>query len=821
MEILNIGGEWYGGFVLPGSSCENQLGEKREYSEEFSKEAVRTVPEKYEYLGPLLLERRVEIPEDVEGKSLRLFLERVNVASSLAIDGQQIDRQKLGLSTPHIYDLTGRVGPGRHIFSLTLDNSNLASMADMASGYSRDTGGYWNGAIGRIELQWENICHIAGTQIFADCERNVSVRVTIESDTHVPFETQDAMLEVSIPGAATQRFDFKLWTSRQNSTFEFQTAEQLQQWDEFEPTLHEARLRLYVGGMLTDEKTYSFGTRQLKVDNKRLTINGRPMALRGTVDCAIFPLTGYPPMTRETWEHNLGAVKDWGLNHVRFHSWCPPEAAFEVADELGLYLQVEMPLWLNKDVTPLELGDDSIHETYYLKEVRSILKTYGNHPSFCFFSCGNENMGDFELLEDIIRFARAMDDRHLYTMSSNFDHTVSPVEDYFLAARAYGQGIRAQYMQDRVAEATDVNFTEAIKPVPVPVVSFEVGQYCVYPDVDVISKYTGNMLPVNFDVIKKEMQRKGIYNRRRQFVEASGALAARLYKEDVEAVLRTEGMGGFQLLSLTDYTGQNTATVGMLDAFYDDKGVVDRKYWRQFCSARVPLFEARRIYSNREKLVARLGLYDYSSSPLKDPEYTIRLTIGDKTLAEIKQREQEFTYDLGSITEASQITVEVSVEGACNSWRIYVFPENRGEIPQPRIVSIEPAETLSSAFTPLFWSPVFFETDEPCGAIIAADHPALKYFPTDVYPDYQWKQLLENAVAVPESVIDGPIDKIVELVPNFEYNVPGQILFVGDYEGTPALYCGFDLRMEGLEVQQLKHSLYKYTQDRGMKLILL
>ena len=75
---------------------------------------------------------------------------------------------------------------------------------------------------------------------------------------------------------------------------------------------------------------------------------------------------------------------------------------------------------------------------------------------------------------------------------------------------------------------------------------------------------TGNILPVNLDAIKKFMIEKNVYHKLNDYIKASGDLAVKLYKEDIEAALRTKDFGGFELLSLSDYTGQSTATVGIL-----------------------------------------------------------------------------------------------------------------------------------------------------------------------------------------------------------------------------------------------------------------
>lgn len=830
-----------GQFMVPGSACSNGIGNKQEYYKEFSKEAVRAPRERYEYIAPLWLSREVDFPEGIETKRVRLFLERVNIASELWLNEEKIGRRMIELSTPHVYDLTGKVTAGTHRLTLRIDNRNLISMGDMASGYSIDTQGYWNGIIGEASLHIEEIICIDNLQVYPE-ENGIKVKITTLSAQHTPLQTKRIKLKLSVVAPDGRRlpekeFETELFTSRQNN-YVFYEMEDISPWSEFHPDLYQ----LEVYGDEVEEKHVSFGMRILSKKEKKLFINGNELFLRGTIDCAQTPKTGYPPMDKETWLFRMRQLKRYGLNHMRFHAWCPPVAAFEAADECGIYLSVEMPLWLNRDVTPLELGDDPAHYDYYRKELISILDTYGNHPSFLLFSNGNENMGDFAFLEELTLTAKAYDTRHFYTMTSNFDHIVSPHDDYFCASDAYHECVRIQHIHDKVAESTCVDFERAVDLVPVPIVTFEVGQYCVYPDVDIIKDYDGSMLPVNFDVICKEMKKKGVYERRTEYVKASGAFAAKLYKEDIEAVLRTKGMVGFELLSLTDYTGQSTATVGILDVMYRDKKVIAPEEWRNFCCETVPLFMAKRIFSNQEKLCARLGLYQAGEHKIDRPLYRITITKlnsqGQEVFWETETFEEEIEVDLRAITKASMLSVVIRVSEPEsgkeyeNHWQVFCYPNEcvqaEFEAAGIRVISSKAElceaansdsvclatgdvfeEPMESGFIPVFWSPVHFPSQKPCGAIFKKNHPVFDEFPTEEYPDYQWKTLLDNAKAVDRNKI-GEATVLAELVPNYVDNTQGVLLYEKLVGKAKVLFCGFDLNTGDLPAGQLKQSMIRY-----------
>lgn len=567
--------------------------------------------------------------------------------------------------------------------------------------------------------------------------------------------------------------------------------------------------------------------RTIKTENKKILLNGRQIALRGTTDCAIYPLTGYPPTDLETWRRNLSVIKSYGMNHVRFHAWCPPENAFNAADELGIYVSVEMPLWLNRDVCALELGEDSIHRAHFLNAALNISRTFGNHPSFIMFSNGNENMGDFELLNDITTCVKAYDSRRIYTLTSNFDHPVLPCEDYLCAYEAGGHPIRIQNIQDEAAKDTCLDYSQAVSDVPVPIISFEVGQYCVYPDVDSLDKFSGCMMPVNFAAIRKDMQEKGVYDRLADYIKASGDLAVKLYKEDIEAALRTKDFGGIELLSLCDYTGQSTATIGILDVFMDSKGLITPEKFREFCNAVVPLFKAKRIFTNRETFEAELDLYDFGDTKMTVPQYHVTIRLHGRIFYETTTRDTKISVPLDTIDRSSQLDVTVEVGEYRNSWRIFVFAENTENYDVKYIRTPQELEeikrtggraivtkdcfenAIDGSFIPVFWSPVHFPSPRPCGSIIDETHPALAKFPTGRYPDYQWKRLLDHSVSMDISKIDGA-QPIVETVPNFFNNVYSSSLFEVKAGNAELLFCGFDLDGDYPESRALKASIEKY-----------
>lgn len=336
-------------------------------------------------------------------------------------------------------------------------------------------------------------------------------------------------------------------------------------------------------------------------------------------------------------------------------------------------------------------------------------------------------------------------------------------------------------------------------------------------------------MPTNFDVIKKEMIQKGVYHKLDDYVKASGDLAVKLYKEDIEAALRTKDFGGFELLSLCDYTGQSTATIGILDVFFDSKGLIEPEKFRQFCNSVVPLFKAKRIFANTETLEAELDLYDFGEKKIVNPEYDVKIYNGSELFYKCKTTDTKISVALSDIKKSAQLNVAVSVQGYKNEWHIFVFApceENKDvryirtqeelkEIIKTGGRAVATKECFDKptdgSFIPVFWSPVHFPSQKPCGAIIDNTHPIFENFPTEKYPDYQWQTLLDNSKNVDISSFGDDFKPIIEAVPNFVDNTPLSPLFEAKIGNADILFCGFDLDKEDIATKQLKACIDEYV----------
>lgn len=756
---------------LPGTTDSNRKGVP------VTGRPINRLSRLFEYSGPAWYEREVEIPKSWESRSIELHLERVLWISSVYVDGAPAGTVK-SFSTPHSHDLSALLTPGKHRISICIDNRVPESFDRWSHAFSEYTQTAWNGIVGAIELRVKDRVHIADLQVYPDVEKKLAKVVCrianpdgekIEGLLRVNIFSKDKTKpNPPVPNLAPVRGSGKML----EATVDVPMGDGVLLWDEFSPNLYEAVASFTAqnaDALQASSQTAVFGMRHYSQNGPHFLVNGRPVFLRGTLECAVFPLTGYPDMTVEGWLRICRTVKDYGLNHIRFHSWCPPEAAFVAADQTGVYLHVELPCWT-------EVGKDEFLNAFFQDEMDSILQRYGNHPSFVQLCMGNELRGDFDYLAKLVRRGRETDPRHLYSGSTARKHL--PEDEFYVSHVSSAGGITTYGAR---GPQTDYDLRKAYDALKVPGVAHEVGQRAVYPNFKEMSKYTGVLYPRNFEVFREALKAHGMLDQADDFFRVSGRMTAMLYKESIEALLRTPNCGGFQLLDLHDFPGQGTALVGILDPFWDSKGIISPGAFRNFCGPTVPIARLKkRTFYTDETLAADAELYHYGAAALDNVPTAWSLTDGagkevaagqwgartipTGTLASLGR----ISAPLASARGNQKLTLTVRAGAYQNSWDIWVYER---ALPEPVLDGLVVARTAEEALPALeqgkrvlllpdvqridgkhadfqnhFWCPIMFRWDPmSMGTLVNARHPAFKSFATEFFTDWQWWDIVSNA----------------------------------------------------------------------------
>ncbi|MGD0516170.1 MAG: sugar-binding domain-containing protein [Thermoguttaceae bacterium] len=834
---------------LPGSTDEAGYGTKT------SGPANGSLSRPYVYEGPAWYQTDFTVPDAWQDKRVTLFLERCHWQTEVWVEGRPFGMQD-SLCAPHVYDLGQTLAPGKHRLTICIDNTYKIDVGTRAHSVTDHTQTNWNGVIGRIELCADDPVWIDAAEVYPNLpEKKADVKITIRNITGKPVagEVKAAARLIGdkengpIATEASARFEQS--GTEQNLSIALPISD-MKLWDEFNPACYRLTLNLLAksgDGQFQDQKQITFGMRQIGVKGTQFVLNDRPIMLRGTLECCIFPLTGYPAMDAEAWRRHFEIARSYGLNHFRFHSWCPPEAAFIAADQTGFMLQVETPVWT-------ALGSNPKTDAFVTAEADRILAAYGNHPSFTMLCVGNEPKGRMQqFLSKIVPAWKQKDLRRIYTGASGWAEI--PENQYHVLFRMTDGGLRIhgrRFVKEN--SSTDVDFSAYVKNYAVPLVAHELGQWLTYPDFGEIAKYTGVLKPRNLESFRTVMAQRGMSDQNAQFHSASGRFAWLIYKEEIETALRTPDFGGFQLLGLQDFPGQGEALVGLVDSFWDTKHILTPEQMRRFCGQTVPLARfAKFTWTNDETFSARLSVAHYGpkDQPAAVAFWNITDSAGKETAsgslppADLPAGNTanlgEIRWPFGSIKQAGAYKLTVGLKGTpfVNDWDFWVYPKQlempvaddvivaesiTGDVTKAfeagkKVLLISPDNadgkfSVPNNFLPVFWSFTWFPNQKATmGMLCDPKHPALAEFPTDFHSNWQWWELANRSRAF--ILDDTPADfrPVVQAIDDYHRNHKLGAVIEARVGPGRVILCGMDIQnnLDSRGVaRQLRYSLLKY-----------
>ena len=851
-EISDLKGKWafsidnktYDEVILPGTTDTNRKGTLNENRNE-----TTFLSRYYKFEGRAWYSKEVVIPESWNGKVVRLFMERTR-PTKVWVDDKYAGSNSY-LSTPHVYDLSGFITPGKHRITVMVDNGDgiPAQIRSSSHACTESTQTNWNGIIGRIELQALNNLHIKSVQVYPDYEKRMA-RVRIETSLTKDMAGEKIIIHAEAFNTkkkhSVKPLEVLLEEGKSVYDLDYKLGKSALLWSDSDPALY--KLDVAIEGK--DKKSVNFGLRNFEVDGMHFSINGNMTFLRGKHDACVFPLTGHTAMDVGEWRRYFRICKEYGINHCRFHSWCPPKACFDAADLEGIFLQPELPVWGSFNKESKELMD------FLMKDGMAIQNEYSNHASFVLFALGNELSGDINVMKDFVNKFREVEKRHLYAYGSNIflgtkGHV--PGEDFLVTCRVgsaedYSTHVRASFS---FADAEEggylnntypnliMNFDSALVKSKVPVIGHETGQFQTYPDFDEIKKYKGVLAPWNFEVFKNRLEKAGMADKAKDFFKASGAWSVELYRADIEMNLRSRYMSGFQLLDLQDYPGQGSAYVGILDAFMDSKGLIAPEKWREFCSEVVPLLVSEKYtWKGRENFAAEVKVANYGYSSLKGKTLSWSLKHGGSVLKSGKLclGDGQGLLDAGrmemklpDVKKACKMELTLSVNGTeyRNSYPLWVYPAGKklekGDVKITRTLDGKTLDllaegakvllipekkdcgevTVGGLFQTDYWNYRMFKSicdqiKKPSspgtlGILTNPKHPLFVDFPTESHTNWQWYPVIKNSYPIIMDNMPKDYYPIVQVIDNVERNHKLGLIFEMKIGTGKLLICMADL----------------------------
>ena len=862
-ERLDLSGTWsstLGDCRLPGTTDENKLGNPAS-----RKDVTSQLTRLYAYCGPVTYTRTVDIPQSMAACPMVLCMERTK-PSTLWIDGDSVG-SICQLYCAHEYQLP-TLSAGRHEIRIRIDNSDGA-VPDAVHGshaWAESTQTNWNGILGDFYIEARPHAYINKVYVYPDVDgRKARVRMTVVSDKALKttltlnaeaYNTQQA-------AAPLKHREAVVLTAGENTveaTLSMGDAPLL--WSEFHPALY--RLTARIGA--EDEYVTSFGMRKFGIEGTQFVINGNKTFLRGTHDACVFPLTAYCPTDVYEWQRVFRIAKAYGINHYRFHSYTPTEAAFVAADLEGIYLQCELPVWGTIEKKNGTLNDFLLHEAH------GELDAFGNHPSFMSMGLGNELWGEADTMAEWLEGFRKQDDRHLYCFGSNnwLGWQVHEGEDYMVTCRVgggehYSANTRTSFsfadedeggLLNHTRPNTRDDFSLPVSKTARPIVAHETCQFQMYPNYNQIGRYKGVLYPYNLEVFRSRLDENGLTDQSVDFVTATTAWGLECYKADIEYCVRTKGFGGYQLLDLKDYPGQGSALCGILDAFMNQKSKADAKVVNVMQPVVPMLLMDKYCWSNEEEFKAHIALCTYTEGDWNQPiEVVVKCGKNMKTLTTACHVGQGDVLVVDSLRgmifcpEDSAVvnTITLKTGNYSNEYNVWVYPEvkemksdvmmadtldaavlkalekGRTVLLAPSFPSIE-KQSIGGLFTPDYWNYAMFKTisennGKPVspgslGMLMDKLSPLFDDFPTEGYTDWQWWCVAKHSRPLILNSLPKDYRPIIQTVDNVERNHKLGILMEFKCGKGKLLICTTDLESisDFVEGRAYRNAVMKYAQ---------
>lgn len=713
-------------------------------------------PDKH-YVGNAWYQRSVYVPIEWDGKVITLYLERPHIETYVYINGKYVGHQ-MSLSVPHQFDVTQYIKFGKeNKIEIRIYNGIENVCVGMDSHSVTDqTQGDWNGMVGRMELRTSPI--LWRYRVSTDIENN-----------NAQIYINDTVYCVCVDGE--KAYECK-------GSINCQPTKAPILWDEYNPYLYKLKV-CYHG----DSIPIIFGMRKVSIEGRNILLNDKVMKIRGTVGNCCFPETGYPPTDVESWERIFVKCKEYGLNAMRFHSYCPPEAAFIAADKVGFYLQPEGPSWPNHGV---KLGQGMNIDKYLLEECKAIIDQYGRHPSFVMLAAGNEPAGRWvPWCNNFVKEMHNYDPSRIYADAS-VGGGWAWAEDAEYHVKGGARGLdewKKQMPQSMDDFSSGMDLPRNFKPTeekPVntaPIISHETGQWCAFPDLKEINQYTGAYKAKNFEIFADLLNDNGMKSQSEKFLMASGRLQILAYKFDIERNLRTPDYAGFLLLGLNDYSGQGTALVGALNVHWMEKGYCTASDWTEFCSDVVPLARFPRfVFASTDTICIGTMLYNATFDQKQFPilGYTICQSDGRALKVGRIKTGDDILFDASAIDSPQKLTLTLTAGTNHNQWDFWIYPDIKEQqvletgdiIYETDSLDDKALETLKNGGTvlltcggkikygndvrhnylPVFWNTSWFKMRPPhtTGSYIQNEHPIFKDFPTEDWQNLQWWELVNG-----------------------------------------------------------------------------
>jgi hypothetical protein len=330
--------------------------------------------------GPAKYKREFNIPSHWAGKTIQAAFGAVSYACTVSLNGVEVGKHQ-GLWTPFTVDLTQavRLGELNTLEVVVYKPGEVYAVRSSLAGFIPDVSTTFGGIWQPVQITAIS-SPLADLRVRADLGSKTLAVHSKAVNNGVDFTRAEFFAEI-YEGE-------KLINSQRREVPEDGTLDisvpivEVKAWSPDQPTLYTVQVSLFVNEQLQARTSKRTGFRSLSAEGDQLLLNGEAVMLRGILSWGWEPDRIAPGYTPEQAQAEMRRVRGLGFNLIKLCLLVPTPAYFEAADEEGMLLWLEYPMWLPQVSEELRQLAPA--------EYAEITQAVHHHPSLVVYSLGCE-----------------------------------------------------------------------------------------------------------------------------------------------------------------------------------------------------------------------------------------------------------------------------------------------------------------------------------------------------------------------------------------------------------------------------------------------
>ncbi|MHC0037090.1 glycoside hydrolase family 2 protein [Pseudoneobacillus sp. C159] len=338
--------------------------------------------------GPVWFRKTFNVPKQWAGNQVAIHFEGVNYYCEVWLNGQKVGSHEGGwngfqLEINKSISFTDQ----NELLVMVYKQGEKYPVRECLAGFFSDVGVIFGGIWKPVTLHV--LSPITVEDIFVKPNiQEKSIEIEFDIRSHLlksqSITIQSVLYQPNrlLENTSTKEISIPYGSLLTNLSMNINLNNAIQLWNPDSPVIYTLEIKILLDGKEIDSKQTQFGFKDLHIQGDRIYLNGKPIYFRGVLHWGWYSESIAPIPTREEIREELTKVKESGFNLVKHCLYVPIKEYFEIADEMGIFIWQELPLWLP------EVSSEMNNRVFY--QYDRIIREIRNHPSIILWTLGCE-----------------------------------------------------------------------------------------------------------------------------------------------------------------------------------------------------------------------------------------------------------------------------------------------------------------------------------------------------------------------------------------------------------------------------------------------